>query len=132
MKASRGAVRRWLKFNTVGVVGAGVQMAVLSGLVQVAGLNYLAATVLAVEAAVLHNFVWHRKWTWADRPRQSGALTALWRFNLSTGAMSIVGNLVVMRALVGEFGIGVPAAALATVVICSGFNFVISDRCVFV
>ena len=25
--------------------------------------------LIAVEAAVLHNFGWHERWTWRDRPR---------------------------------------------------------------
>ena len=59
--------RRWLKFNSVGAIGIGVQLSVLTLLAGHLGLNYLLATALAVETAVLHNFVWHEKWTWADR-----------------------------------------------------------------
>jgi dolichol-phosphate mannosyltransferase len=132
MKKSKAGASRWLRFNAVGVVGTGVQFVVLVLLVRVVALNYLAATVLAVEAAVLHNFAWHRRWTWSDRTERSGALTALLRFNLSTGVISIVGNLIVMRTLVGEFGLAIPHATLATVVICSVFNFVVADRFVFV
>lgn len=131
MEDSERTLRRWLMFSAVGLVGAGVQTAVLVSLVRGAGLNYLVATVLAVEAAVIHNFVWHLRWTWADRSKPS-PLTALWRFNLSTGAVSILGNLVVMRALVGGFGLGILSATLTTLAICSVLNFVISDRCVFV
>ena len=29
--------------------------------------NYLMATLVAVEAAILSNFVWHYRWTWRDR-----------------------------------------------------------------
>jgi putative flippase GtrA len=32
------------------------------------GLDYLVATALAVEAAVVHNFLWHQRFTWIDRP----------------------------------------------------------------
>ena len=31
--------------------------------------NYMAATALAVEPAVLHNFVWHEMYTWKHLPR---------------------------------------------------------------
>jgi len=47
---------RWLKFNAVGALGVGVQLGTLAALTNGVGLDYLAATALAVEAAVLHNF----------------------------------------------------------------------------
>lgn len=59
---------RWIKFNTVGAIGIGVQLAALAILRSRLKLNYLLATGIAVEIAVLHNFVWHERFTWADRP----------------------------------------------------------------
>ena len=60
-------LHHWLKFNSVGAIGIVVQLAapaILKGWLQV---EYLLATALAVEAAVLHNFIWHERWTWAER-----------------------------------------------------------------
>ena len=54
-----GALRRWLKFNAVGAIGIVVQLAALAVLKGLLRLPYLTATALAVETAVLHNFVWH-------------------------------------------------------------------------
>ena len=54
---------RWLKFNAVGALGMAVQLGSLGFFVRVLGLHYLLATALAVEVAVLHNFIWHRRWT---------------------------------------------------------------------
>ena len=56
--AWREVGHHWLKFNTVGAIGIGVQLAALAALKSGLELNYLLATGLAVEAAVLHNFVW--------------------------------------------------------------------------
>ena len=64
---SRVLLRRWLAFNGVGAIGVAVQLAVLAVLVRGAGLHTLIATAIAVEAAILHNFLWHERWTWADR-----------------------------------------------------------------
>ena len=58
---------RWCKFNFVGGIGIGVQFAALFLLKGVLHFNYLAATAIAVEAAVVHNFVWHEQFTWVDR-----------------------------------------------------------------
>ena len=126
-------LRRWVKFNSVGAIGVGVQLAVLTLLVGQLGLNYLVATALAVEAAVLHNFLWHERWTWADRfeSGRRGWLRRLIQFNLTTGVFSIVGNLVFMRIFVETFGIHFLVANLMTIIVCSIINFLVSDRLVF-
>lgn len=123
----------WLKFNTVGALGIGVQLAILTALAGVLGLDYLIATGLAVEAAVLHNFIWHERWTWRDRTRPSrGAIIGrLVRFNLTTGALSILGNLGLMRLLVGSLHLHYFFANLLTIAACSMINFLVSDRFVF-
>lgn len=60
---------RWCKFNLVGAIGILVQFGVLFLLKSVLHFNYLAATALAVEVAVVHNFFWHERFTWGDRSR---------------------------------------------------------------
>ena len=90
----------------------------------------MAATALAVEASVLNNFVWHRRWTWADRPSSRAALTLL-RFNATNGAMSLIGNLAVMLILVSGLKLNPYAANLITILICSLVNFALADRVVF-
>jgi putative flippase GtrA len=73
---------RWCKFNFVGAVGILVQFSVLFLLKSVLHFNYLAATALAVEAAVVHNFFWHERFTWADRnkaDRNKADRTKPWR-----------------------------------------------------
>ena len=49
---------RWLKFNGVGALGIVAQLGVLALLTGVFHVQYLIATAIAVESAVLHNFVW--------------------------------------------------------------------------
>ena len=123
--------RRWARFSAVGATGILVQTATLAALLRLAGLHYLVATALAVEASVIHNFIWHRKWTWADRP-QSNAALMLVRFNLTSGAMSIAGNLLLMFILVEQARVPALVANMITIAICSVINFVLSDRFVFV
>lgn len=127
------AVTRWLIFNSVGAMGIAVQLSVLAVLVEVAGLGYLTATGLAVEAAVLHNFCWHERWTWADRVRGGtrGLLRRLCLFHLANGAVSMVGNLILMRLFVGELGMPVLAGNALAIGVCSTLNFLAGDRLVF-
>jgi putative flippase GtrA len=122
---------RFLRFNGVGILGFVVQLAVLAGLIRL-GAHYLAATAVAVELAVLHNFAWHERWTWRDRPAVPGSRARrLWRFHASNGAISLAGNLVLMRLFVGLLGLPPVAANLVAVVLCSFLNFSASDRFVF-
>lgn len=125
--------RHWLKFNAVGAIGIGVQLATLAVLAEGLGLNYLWATALAVEAAVLHNFVWHERWTWVERTTASHAkvIHRLIRFHLTTGAVSLLGNLVLMGLLVGRLHVHYFLANVLTIAICSLLNFLASDRLVF-
>jgi len=124
---------RWLKFNAVGGIGIGVQLAALAILRSLLKLDYLLATGLAVEIAVIHNFLWHERFTWADRPaaRPFRSLVRLAKFNASNGAVSIVGNLLLMRLLVGELKLNYVASNLVAIVVCSLLNFLLGDRFVF-
>lgn len=123
---------RWLKFNAIGIVGVGVQLLFLHLLVR-ARANYLAATALAVEAAVLHNFAWHQRYTWADRPSEdlSSVLDRLFRFHISNGAVSMFGNVLLMRWFAGGLGIPILAANFMAILVCSLINFMLGDRFVF-
>jgi putative flippase GtrA len=120
----------WLKFIAVGAMGIAVQLGVLALLTSVLEINYLLATALAVEAAVLHNFVWHERFTWADR-KAPNCSRRLFKFNLSTGAVSIAGNILSMKLLVGAVGMSYALANLFSIAACSLLNFIISDRAIF-
>ncbi|HVP42959.1 MAG TPA: GtrA family protein [Terriglobales bacterium] len=124
--------RRAFRFYAVGGLGIAVQLASLAVLTH-GGLNYVIATALAVEAAVVHNFVWHQHYTWGER-RTRGIGAFLWRllkFNATTGLVSIGGNVILMRLLVGEAGFRPLVANIVTIASCSLLNFLVSDRAVF-
>lgn len=121
---------RWLKFNTVGGVGIFVQLAILATLRTGFHFDYLMATALAVEAAVVHNFFWHERLTWTDRAAES-RVSRFMKFNLTTGLFSIVGNLALMKWCVGIFHMQYLLANVITIAACSLVNFAVSDRFVF-
>ncbi len=126
-------LRRWATFNLVGIMGVGVQIMTLVMLRGWSHMDYLPATALAVEAAILHNFVWHERWTWVDRTtsHDSSRLARLLRFNLTIGVLSIGENLLFMELLVGRLEVHYLVANLITIASCSVLNFVASDRLVF-
>jgi putative flippase GtrA len=109
-----------------------VQLGTLE-LLRRAGVDYVWATVLAVEAAVVHNFIWHERYTWRDRtgPLRSELVARLVRFHLTNGAVSLVGNALAMRWLVGDLHFPVVPANLIAITACCLLNFVLSDRVVF-
>jgi putative flippase GtrA len=117
-------MKRWLRFNAVGVMGAGVQLAVLALLLRL-HVQYLVATAIAIEVALLHNYVWHCRWTWA------GEGGSLWRFHLSNGLISLVSNLLLMRLFTGAIGWPPVPSNLAAITITSLFNFLMASRWVF-
>ena len=122
---------RWMKFNAVGGMGILIQLGALAFLTEALRVPYLVATAIAVEAAILHNFIWHRRWTWRDR-RQARWLAMLVRFNLTSGALSLAGNLLLMFIFVGGMKLNANLANLITIAICSLINFTLADRFVFV
>ena len=124
---------RWLKFNAVGGIGIGVQLAALAVLRSWLKMNYLLATALAVEIAVMHNFLWHERFTWADRPsaHRMQSLYRFAKFNATNGAVSILGNLVLMRLLVGKLKFNYILSNCVAIGACSLLNFMLGDRVVF-
>jgi len=130
---TRAVLVHWARFNVVGAFGIAIQLTTLALLVRVAGTHYLAATLLAVETSVLHNYVWHTRWTWADRLDASAShRRMLLRFHLTSGGISLAANAVFMPLLVGALGLDVLPANCATIVVCGLLNFALSDRFAFV
>ncbi len=124
---------RWLRFNLVGGIGIAVQLVLLFLLKSILHFNYLAATGLAVEATVIHNFVWHERFTWADRlqPSWRNSLQRLLRFNFANGAVSMAGNLGLMKLMVGIGHMNYLVANAIAIALCSLVNFVVSNEYVF-
>jgi putative flippase GtrA len=128
-----GTLRTWLKFNTVGAIGMVVQLAALALFKSALGLNYLLATAMAVESAVLHNFIWHERWTWLERTKKnaSGIFGRLVRFHLANGLISVVGNLLLTWLLVSQLNLHYFVANVIAIATCAILNFLASDRLVF-
>ena len=131
--ATPSQLRRWFNFYSVGALGFAVQIATLASLKGLLGLDYLVATGLAVEVSVLHNFLWHERWTWADRTGagHGGVFDRLVRFHAATAIISIVGNMVGTWLLVTAFDLHYLVANLLAVLSCSILNFFVSDLMVF-
>lgn len=126
-------LRRGVAFSAVGFLGSVVHLGLLLLLTNWLDAHYLVATAVAVEATVIHNFLWHEHWTWVDRTRLApgGRWIRLLRFNLTTGCVSIAGNLVLMRHYAGALDIATPLAALLSIASCWLVNFTATNTLVF-
>lgn len=119
-------------FVAVGAAGFVVQLTVLYALTSGAGWAYPLSTLVAVEAAVLHNFVWHERWTWKERAGGRGPMgSRLLRYHVGTGLTSLVGNLAFTTLAVEWWGLSPGAANTVAVGLTSLANFLIADRWVF-
>lgn len=122
-----------MAFNAVGLGGLALQLGIVAALVHVVHVHYAIATALAVEAALLHNFVWHQHWTWRDRPvrRRWDAMARLGRFHLLNGSVSLVGNVAFTSLITRVLGWDPVASNVVAIAVCSLVNFAASDSVVF-
>jgi putative flippase GtrA len=120
---------RWGRFALVGVLGFMLQLSVLDWLTRHAHWHWLAATAVAVELAVVHNFLWHERWTW--RGRAGGRRGHFAKFQLANGAASLAGNAALMALFSGALGWPPAFANICAVALMAAANFVAADRWVF-
>src|SRR5215471_21108233 len=95
------------------------------------GCPWLPSTVVAVESAIAHNFVWHRWWTWRHRIANASWFHDFVKFNTGTAFTSILGNVVVMAILLHATAIDPILANVIAVGVMSIANFLLADRWVF-
>jgi len=121
---------RAARFACVGLGGFVVQLVALRAMTD-AGMLPAMATAVAVEAAILHNFFWHERWTWKDRPRVDQLLTRFVRFNGLTALISIGGNVALTAAFTGALHLPLLGANALAVLVLGAVNFAAADRAVF-
>lgn len=122
-------IRRWMKFSTVGAAGLAIQLAMLWLLTR-GPMPVWLATPLAVETAVLHNFVWHEAWTWRGSGH-SRRWHRLLRFHAATGVISIVSNTLLTVLFQKWFPIPALVANVLAVGATAILNFLVADLWVF-
>jgi len=114
-------------------MGAVLQLTLVSLLTRYFGGLSAVATLVAVEITVLHNFVWHERFTWSNPGHKNARqLTQrLWRFHAGNGLVSLAGNTILVYCLVERLKAPVLPAAIGAIVVCSLANFLIADRWVY-
>ena len=127
----RSGLRRTGAFASVATIGFVVQASAIVALTSLAGWHITAATAAGVLLAIVHNFVLHARWTWADRDRSARVLTRLARFTLATGSLSLVGTVALTTLYAWLLGAPVLVSNLLAVVSVGALNFLLLDKVVF-
>lgn len=115
---------RFVKFGVVGASGVLVNNAVLYLLHGVGAMVLPVASAVAIESAIVSNFLLNDRWTFRrDRPTVGRFL----RFNLvSLGGLVV--NVSVLTGLVAFFGIHYLIANLAGIAAALAWNFLVNVR----
>jgi putative flippase GtrA len=85
---------RFVKFGIVGGSGVVVNVGLLYAFTAYAKIDYRIASIIAIECAVINNFLWNYFWTWKDRQAGSKRSFAymLFKFHLSSGLTALIVN----------------------------------------
>ena len=120
------------KFMTAGAAGFVLQIASVAVLIAL-NVQYLLATALAVELAIVVNFLWHERWTWQDRPARNARERwgRLARYNAMTGITSVAGSLLLTVLLVESLAMSPVLANMVSVVALGALNFAGAETLVF-
>jgi putative flippase GtrA len=122
---------RFGRFLVTGFLGLMCQVAALWLLYARCGLHYVVATILAVEIAIIVNYIFHERWTWRDRMNAAGTIGRLLRFNALTAVTSITGGVLVTAFFVEALTLNPVIANLFSVAALGLVNFIGADKLVF-
>jgi putative flippase GtrA len=125
------ASRRFVRFSAVGAAGIGVQLGALWLLTAIVHVHYVPATCAAVALAILHNFAWHRRWTWADRPCDGHVTETFLQFAAANGIISMLSSVVLTTAFVSLADVPPVGANAAAIAVAGLLNFRVGDMAVF-
>jgi putative flippase GtrA len=120
--ARRARVAQILKFAGVGCVGVGVNTGVLYVLDRLLGLPLVAASAIAVELAVISNYLMNERWTFATR---QVSFRRFVKFNIAS-LCGLTLNVAIVWSL-ARFGIYFLAANLVGIAVGFAGNFILSS-----
>jgi len=120
---------RLRRFAIVGAVAAGIQMVLLAAFVEVAGLGYLIAAMIAIEITILLQFVANNTWTFSESGHVTirTYLTGLAKTNLVRGT-AIPIQLGVLYGLVSQTAIPYLIANGVGIVISGFYRYWFDSR----
>ena len=116
-------IKSLIKFGLVGIIGIFVNEGILYLLTEHAGWFYLISSVMAIQSAILNNFIFNHVWTFKERRSESlSLLNRLGRFELIsiTGAAA---SIILLFILTSLFGIHYLKSNLIAIMVTFMINF---------
>ena len=125
----RFPLRRFLQFGLVGASGLVVDMGLLYVLFDGLGLGLTRSAVVAAELAIVNNFFWNDRWTFADRSRQQRrrrqTIKRFLKFNLICG-LGLLLKVGLLNLFLNGLGWNAYGANLLAIVLVTVWNFGLS------
>ena len=124
---------RGSKFILVGWIGMIVNSCCLFLFKGILDVPLIPASLMAIEIAIVHNFFWHRHWTWRDRngEEDQSLLRQLLTYNLMTGSVDLVANVTVLWLLTTFLGIYYMIANIAGMIMGPFIKFWLNEKVIF-
>ena len=121
------------KFIAVAWLGMLVNSAVLFTLKGGLHVPLIPASMIAIEVAIIHNFIWHRQWAWAERNNGHNKpfFRQLLLYNVATGVVDFSVNVSVLWMLSTFLHVHYLLANIAGM--CAGpfVKFWLNDKIIF-
>jgi len=120
-------LRKILRFALVGISGILVNMGILIGLTELAGVPDLLSLVCAIEISILNNFIWNERWTFQDV--RDHRMARPWQRLVSFQAVSVGGaaiNWCLYLLLTRMGGIFYPLANFIAILIAFVWNYLVN------
>jgi dolichol-phosphate mannosyltransferase len=117
---------RFLRFGFVGLSGVVIDMGLLYLFHTVWGFALTRSAIFAAEFAILNNFFWNDRWTFADVAQQQRSLSKVFKrllkFNLVC-LMGLVLKVLLLNILFNGLGVNEYLANLVAIAIVTVWNF---------
>ncbi|MCX6600919.1 MAG: GtrA family protein [bacterium] len=121
------------KFMAVAWLGMVVNTACLFLFKGILRIPIIPAGLMAIEIAIVHNFIWLRHWAWRDRTNgnHSSFFRQLLLYNLFTGAVDILANLSILWSLSTLFSVHYLLANALGMIAGPFIKFWVNEKIVF-
>ncbi|MDR0303300.1 MAG: GtrA family protein [Chitinispirillales bacterium] len=120
---------RFLKFAVVGSSGVVVNQTFLILAVKYLKIDYKIASLMAIETAIITNFILNYNWTWKDRKgkKVTDKLNAFVKFNISSFISAFFLNWITLIFLTEIIQIKFYISNLIGISVAACFNFLMSN-----
>ena len=91
----------------------------------------IPASIMAVEIAIIHNFILFRTWAWKDRPSDVPFFRQLIVYNAATGLVDLIGNVSILWLLSTYFNVYYLLANILGMIAPPFVKFWLNDKLIF-